>query len=117
MAVDSWLSMVGCTAEISNGPADLLGETPKLVQFVMDDFARDFWDLRLSVEDGGLQLISDVTKNVLDMLEDRQLSEAGQIYCLVALLRAIKVARSIIYGVHTALLQDIIMNDAQVSFI
>jgi hypothetical protein len=66
MAVDSWLSMVGCTAEISNGPADLLGETPKLVQIVMDDFARDLWDVRLAVEDGGLQLISEVTKNVFD---------------------------------------------------
>ena len=117
MAIDSWLSICGRTPEIVTGRGNLLRKTPALVQFVMDEYGDDFEELQLSATEGGLQVVQNVTGNIMDTLEDQRLSEAEQIYCLVAMLRAVKVARSIIQGVDTRLVDDIILKDAQVYFV
>lgn len=116
MSLDSWLSICGRTPEIRKGRGDLLQRTPAIVQFVMGDYEDDFRDLIISAQEGGFQAIQDVTRNVMDTLEDQRLSEAEQIYVLVAMLRAVKVARSIIQGVDTQIVEKIILKDIQVYF-
>lgn len=109
--IDSWLSYVGRLDEISEGPHRLLSQTPTLIQLLMDEFEIDFHNIDLSADQGGLQDIQGLVANVMDFLTDEELSEAEQLYVLVALLRSTKVAQSVRAGPDTHDLKDILTKD------
>ncbi|KAF5536686.1 hypothetical protein FNAPI_11678 [Fusarium napiforme] len=90
MRIDAWLSYVGRTERIANGPTDLLKGAPALVQLLQADFEVDFMNIDLSAKEGGHQDIQGLADNVMDFLTDEELDEAEQLYILVALLRAVK---------------------------
>ncbi|RFU27763.1 hypothetical protein B7463_g8578, partial [Scytalidium lignicola] len=113
MRIDAWLSYVGRTPEIANGPHNLLTNTPSLIQLIRDEFELDFSNIDLSAEDGGLQDIQDLAVNVMDFLTDEELNEAEQLYILVALLRAVKVAQCLRAGSDTSQLHQILERDIQ----
>lgn len=114
MSLDSWLSMAGRTPEISEGNSDLCRTAPALIKKILDEFKEDFEGITESAHDGGFQLIKDVKDNLIDALEDERLSEAEIFFTIVALLRTVKVAHCISLGPSTELIQDILVNDAQV---
>ncbi|KFZ11255.1 hypothetical protein V502_07646 [Pseudogymnoascus sp. VKM F-4520 (FW-2644)] len=113
MRLDAWLSYVGRTDEISNGPHHLLESTPALVQLLMDEFEVDFQNTDLSAEEGGLQDIQVLAANVMDFLTDEELNEAEQLYVLVAFLRAVKVAQCLQAGPNTVEVLEILRRDIQ----
>jgi hypothetical protein len=79
MRLDSWLSYVGRTDEISGGPHHLLKSTTALIQLLIDYFEVDFQNINLSAEEGGLQDIQGLAANVMDFLTDEGLNEAEQL--------------------------------------
>lgn len=109
--IDSWLSYVGRLDEISDGPHRLLSQTPALIKLLMDEFELDFQNIDLSADQGGLQDIQGLAANVMDFLTDEELSEAEQLYVLVALLRSAKVAQSVLAGSDTYDLYEILTKD------
>lgn len=109
--IDSWLSYVGRLDEISEGPHRLLSQTPALIKLLMDEFEIDFHNIDLSADQGGLQDIQGLVGNVMDFLTDEELSEAEQLYVLVALLRSAKVAQSVLAGSDTRDLYYILTKD------
>lgn len=113
MRIDSWLSYVGRLDEISEGPHRLLRQTPALVHLLMEGFEIDFQNIDLSAKEGGLQDIQGLAANVMDFLTDEELTEAEQLYVLVALLRSVKVAQCVWAGSDTANLKDILRKDVQ----
>lgn len=113
MRLDAWLSYVGRTDEISNGPHHLLESTPALVQLLMDEFDVDFQNMDLSAEEGGLQDIQVLAANVMDFLTDEELNESEQLYVLVAFLRAVKVAQCLQAGPNTVEVLEILRKDVQ----
>lgn len=113
MLLDSWLSICGRTPEIVNGRTDLLSVTPSLVERIMDRYLDDFADMELSANEGGWQMIQEVAANLLDELSDEKLSEAEQIFVLVAILRTVKTASCLIMGSNTGHLEDILASDIQ----
>ncbi|CAN9163583.1 unnamed protein product [Alternaria alternata] len=113
MRIDSWLSYVGRLNEISEGPHRLLHQTPALVYLLMQEFEIDFQNIDLSATEGGLQDIQGLAANVMDFLTDEELTEAEQLYVLVALLRGVKVAQCVLAGSDTAALDDILRKDVQ----
>ncbi|KAK0625152.1 hypothetical protein B0T17DRAFT_532085 [Bombardia bombarda] len=112
--LDAWLSYVGRTEEISGGPHRLLRQTPALVQLLMEEFELDFQNIDLSAEEGGLQDIQGLAANVMDFLTDEELTDAEQLYVLVALLRTVKVAQCVRAGSDTTDLRKILERDVQV---
>lgn len=113
MRIDSWLSYVGRLDEISEGPHRLLHQTPALVHLLMQEFEIDFHNIDLSATEGGLQDIQGLAANVMDFLTDEELTEAEQLYVLVALLRGVKVAQCVLAGSDTAALENILRKDVQ----
>ncbi|KAK3332615.1 hypothetical protein B0T19DRAFT_107789 [Cercophora scortea] len=113
MRLDAWLSYVGRMEEISAGPHQLLKQTPALVQLLVDEFEMDFQNIDLSAKEGGLQDIQGLAANVMDFLTDEELSEPEQLYVLVALLRAVKVAQVVRLGSDTYGLRRILESDVQ----
>jgi hypothetical protein len=111
--IDSWLSYVGRLDEISEGPHRLLHQTPALVQLLMEEFEVDFQNIDLSAKEGGLQDIQGLAANVMDFLTDEELTEAEQLYVLVALLRSVKVTQCVLSGSDTGDLQSILEKDVQ----
>ncbi|KAL1880758.1 hypothetical protein Daus18300_001372 [Diaporthe australafricana] len=109
--IDSWLSYVGRLDEISEGPHRLLSQTPALIKLLMEEFEVDFHNIDLSADQGGLQDIQGLAANVMDFLTDEELTEAEQLYVLVALLRSAKVAQSVLAGSDTDDLLDILTKD------
>ena len=63
--------------------------------------------------EGGLQDIQGLAANVMDFLTDEELTEAEQLYVLVALLRGVKVAQCVLAGSDTAALENILRKDVQ----
>jgi hypothetical protein len=113
MRIDAWLSYVGRTDKISNGPTDLLKGAPALVQLLQADFEVDFMNIDLSAKEGGHQDIQGLTDNVMDFLTDEELDEVEQLYILVALLRAVKVCQCLLAGSNTREMDEILMKDVQ----
>jgi len=113
MRIDSWLSYVGRLDEISDGPHRLLRQTPALVDLIMQDFEHDFQNVDLSAKEGGLQDIQGLAANLMDFLTDEELTDAEQLYVLVALLRSVKVAQSVRAGSDTAVIREILWKDIQ----
>ena len=117
MRLDSWLSYVGRTDEIGQGPNRLLKQTPALVSALIDRFEDDFQNTDLSASAGGLQDIQGLAANVMDFLTDEELTEAEQLYVLIALLRAVKVGQSVLAGADTYDLHDVLVKDVQVHLV
>ncbi|KAG4272765.1 hypothetical protein FPRO04_10280 [Fusarium proliferatum] len=113
MRIDAWLSYVGRTERIANGPTDLLKGAPALVQLLQADFEVDFMNIDLSAKEGGHQDIQGLADNVMDFLTDEELDEAEQLYILVALLRAVKVCQCVLAGSNTREMEEILMKDVQ----
>jgi hypothetical protein len=117
MRLDSWLSYVGRTLEISAGRNKLLKQTAALVVLVMADFELDFQNIDLSASEGGLQDIQGLAANVMDLLADEELSDAEQLYILIALLRTVKVCQCVLAGPETGQMEDILLRDVQVHLV
>lgn len=113
MSLDSWLSICGRVPEITNGRTNLLSVTPSLVEWIMNRYHDDFADMERSASEGGWQMIQEITANLLDDLTDEKLSEAEQIFVLVAILRTVKTASCLIMGADTGNLQRILLSDVQ----
>ncbi|KAK4163207.1 hypothetical protein QBC43DRAFT_320176 [Cladorrhinum sp. PSN259] len=113
MRLDSWLSYVGRLDEISDGPHRLLRQTPALLALLMKEFEKDFENIDLSAFKGGLQDIQGLAANVMDWLLDEELTEAEQLFVLVALLRAVKVAQCVRSGPDTFVVEEILRRDVQ----
>ncbi|KAF4435276.1 hypothetical protein FACUT_7305 [Fusarium acutatum] len=113
MRIDAWLSYVGRTERIANGPTDLLKGAPALVQLLQADFEVDFMNIDLSAKEGGHQDIQGLADNVMDFLTDEELDEAEQLYILVALLRAVKVCQCVLAGSNTREMEEILLKDVQ----
>lgn len=117
MYLDSWLSWVGRLDAITKGPNQLLKRTPSLVQLLIDEFDVDFTYIDASIMDGGLQNIQSLAASVMDWLMDEELTEAEQLYLLVAFLRAVKVGQCIASGLYTNNLYSLFRYDAQVHLV
>ncbi|KAK7744731.1 hypothetical protein SLS62_010088 [Diatrype stigma] len=117
MLIDSWLSYVGRTGEITNGPNDLLGSTPVLVQSLYEKLEDRFQDVDLSAEGGGYQRIKRLAGKVMQLLTKLMLSEPEKLYILVAFLRALKVCQCVRAGPSTSGLDQILLNDIQVHLV
>lgn len=118
MRLDAWLSIVGRTSEIRDGPSALLVQAPALVQALMSS-GLELYLLNAdeSSLEGGAQLNKDTAQILLDNLEDNELTRAEALYMLVAVLRTIKVGECVLTGPDTALLADILEKDVQVSLV
>ncbi|KAI9686069.1 MAG: hypothetical protein M1822_004052 [Bathelium mastoideum] len=117
MRLDSWLSYVGRTPEISGGRNQLWKYTPALIFLLLEEFELDFQDIDLSVGQGGLQDIQGLAANLMDFLANEELSDAEQLYILVALLRTAKVCQCIRAGPGTKDAEDILFKDVQVHLV
>lgn len=117
MAVDSWLSIVGRTPEITDGPANLLRTAPALIEMLMQDFGWSFEGLDFYANEGGLQVIQNIAGDVMDALGDESLTEAEQLFVLVALLRTAKFALSVCLGPGTEMAQGLLAVDMQVHLV
>jgi hypothetical protein len=113
MRIDAWLSYVGRTERIANGPTDLLKGAPALVQLLQGDFEVDFTNIDLSTKEGGHQDIQGLSDNVMDFSTDEELDEAELLYILVALLRAVKVCQCVLAGLNTREMHEILTKDVQ----
>lgn len=112
--LDSWLSICGRAPEIVDGKSSLLRNMPALVQYVIDEFYKDFDTIDRSANEGGLQSIQDVAGDLMDFLVDQGLSEAEQIFTLGALLRTAKMEICIALGPATHEISDILLHDIRV---
>ena len=113
MWLDSWLSYVSRPNEIADGPNKLLKQTPAIIDLLVTEFELDFQSIDLSASEGGLQDIQGLCANRMDFLTDEGLTEAEQLYVLVALLRIVKVGQCVLAGADTADLVDILLKDVQ----
>ena len=117
LQLDSWLSFASRTGEILRSKRDLIHTTPKLVDQIMNSFSLDFDHVELNAIEGGHQLIQEIAANLLDMLADQALSDAEQLYVLVALLRTAKYAFCLLQGPGTEDVLDFLFKDMQVHFV
>ncbi|KAI6781659.1 uncharacterized protein J7T54_003924 [Emericellopsis cladophorae] len=117
MRIDAWLSYVGRTDQITNGPRRLLKQTPALVALLVEEHELDFQNMDLSAEEGGWQDIADAAADLMDTLVEEQLNEAEQLYVLVAMLRTLKVVQSVWAGSDSRDLQRILERDVQVHLV
>lgn len=67
---------------------------------LVGEFEIDFQNIDLSAKDGGLRDIQGLAADFMDFLADVELTEAGQLSVLVALLRVVKMAQCIRAGSH-----------------
>ncbi|KAJ9606034.1 hypothetical protein H2200_009883 [Cladophialophora chaetospira] len=114
MGLDSWLSFCGRLPEIYDGRNNLHRSMPALVQKIMVDFEYEFSNLERTPTEGGLQIIKEMAELILHTLEKEMLSEAEQLFAIVAMVRAAKMALCVVHGPSTAKLRDILVNDVQV---
>ena len=117
VGIDSWLSLAGWLPEIADGRSNIIRTTPVLIEMLMADFEEDFWDVDLSATEGGFQLLQDMLANLQDVLEDEGLSQAEQLFVLVAMLRTAKRARCITLGTDTKSVEEVLYKDRQVYFV
>ncbi|KAB5586240.1 hypothetical protein GE09DRAFT_907236, partial [Coniochaeta sp. 2T2.1] len=117
MRLDAWLSIVGRTRAIRDGPSAMLVQTPAVVRSVMDLFELDFLDADTSSLEGGAQVNKAVAASLVDNLEENTLVGAEVLYALVATLRAVKVGECVLTGPDTRMLAEILEKDVQVSLV
>jgi len=114
MGLDSWLSFCGRLPEIYDGRNDLLRSMPALVQKIMIDFEYEFSCLQRTRIEGGQQINKEMAELIVRTLEKEMLSEEEQLFAIVAVLRAAKMALCVVHGPDTVKLRDILVNDVQV---
>lgn len=114
MGLDCWLSFCGRLPEIYDGPSNLLRHLPALVQHIMSDFEFEFANLDRTSNNGGFQIIQDIADSLIGALKKQNLIDPEQLFALVALLRAAKMALCVIHGTDTKNLRDVFLHDVQV---
>ncbi|KAL8786097.1 MAG: hypothetical protein Q9213_002960 [Squamulea squamosa] len=114
MGLDSWLSISGRQSEIFDGPSSLLRTLPTLIQQIATDFHLEFTSVDRTSKDGGSRIIETISESFLGYLKEQQLSDAEQLFCIVALLRAAKMALCVARGTDTAMLREVLVHDVQV---
>jgi hypothetical protein len=114
MALDSWLSFCGRLPEICNGRNNLVRDMPALVQKIMSDFEYEFRNVDRTATEGGWQIIKEMADLVLHELEKLTLDDGEQLFTIVAVLRAAKMALCVVQGPSTVMLRDILLRDVQV---
>ncbi|CAO1596950.1 hypothetical protein XANCAGTX0491_000777 [Xanthoria calcicola] len=114
MGLDTWLSIAGRQSEIIDGPGGLLQTLPTLIQQIMTDFHLEFITLDRTSKDGGSQIIDTISDSLLGYLKEQGLSDAEQLFCLVALLRTTKTALCVARGSDTAKLREVLIHDVEV---
>ena len=87
---------------------------PALIQFLLDDFRKDFEAIDRSANEGGLQLIQDVTANLMDLLNSERLSKSEQIFTLGAMPRTAMAGVCVALGPDTSIIDDILWHDVRV---
>lgn len=117
MRLDSWLSWVGRLPVVADGPKQLLKSAPSYVHLLMEEFSLDFHMLDLDAHEGGLQDIQKVAANIMDWLLDEDLTDAEQVYVLIAFLRGLKVAQCVLSGPDTTALFRLLHQDVQVHLV
>ncbi|KAL8912490.1 MAG: hypothetical protein Q9171_002503 [Xanthocarpia ochracea] len=114
MGLDTWLSISGRQPEIMDGPSHLLRALPTLIQQIETDFSLEFSSVDRTSKDGGSRIINTISDSLLAYLNEENLSDAEQLFCLVALLRTAKMALCVARGTDTAMLRDVLVRDVQV---
>lgn len=114
MALDSWLSFCGRQPEIYDGRNNLLHSMPMLIQKIMTNFEYEFSNLDCTSADGGHQIVKELAGVIAHTLEKEMLSEEEQLFTVVAMLRAAKMALCCLNGPNTVKLRDIFIHDVQV---
>ncbi|KAI4256933.1 MAG: hypothetical protein L6R42_005950 [Xanthoria sp. 1 TBL-2021] len=114
MMLDSWLSICGRQPEILNGKSSLLHDMPSLLQFLQDLFEEAFEKLDRTASDGGLQHIQQVARSLVETLALKALSQAEQLFTLVAMLRTAKVDACVSTGPSTWKIDGIFERDTRV---
>ncbi|KAI4236061.1 MAG: hypothetical protein LQ349_002785 [Xanthoria aureola] len=92
MMLDSWLSICGRQPEIRNGRSSLLHKMPNILESIEYRFGEAFSKLDQTASEGGLQHIQQEVQTLVGFLVHERLSEAEQLFTLVAMLRTAKVA-------------------------
>jgi hypothetical protein len=103
--------MAGRTPEIDDGPANLLRTAPALILKLMYEFGRESESLDLYANEGGLQVVQDLSNELMDALWDEHFTEAEQLFVLVALLRTAEVAQCIYLGPSTKAVGGLLQTD------
>ena len=114
MALDSWLSFCGRQPEIYDGRNNLLQSLPLLIQKLMSDFDYEFSSLDQTSVDGGHQIVKELAGLIAHTLDKEMLSEEEQLFTVVAMLRAAKMAMCLLNGPDTVNLREIFLRDIQV---
>ncbi|KAL8819259.1 MAG: hypothetical protein Q9223_002267 [Gallowayella weberi] len=114
MGLDSWLSISGRQSEIIDGPSSLLRTLPTLIQLIMTDFHLEFSSVDRTSKEGGFRITKTISDSLLQYLTEQNLSDAEQLFCIVALLRTAKMALCVARGTDTAKLRDVLVQDVQV---
>lgn len=114
MAIDSWLSFCGRQPEIYDGRNNLLQSMPMLIQKLMSDYEFEFSTLDRTSADGGHQIVKELAGLITHTLEKLLLSEEEQLFTIMAMMRAAKMALCLLNGPTTARLRDIFLRDVQV---
>ena len=65
-------------------------------------------------KDGGSRIINIISDSILAYLREHGLTEAEQLFCLVALLRTVKMALCVVRGTDTTMLRGVLIHDVQV---
>jgi hypothetical protein len=115
--LDAWLSYVGRLPEITNSRHNLLVKTPVMVKMIYDDLGNDFISMEETASEGGLQEIQLIAAVLIDFLTLEQLTEAEQLFVIVAGIRTAKVCECIARGQDTTHLTDFFCSDMQAHFI
>ncbi|KAK5045537.1 hypothetical protein LTR84_009155 [Exophiala bonariae] len=97
MALDSWLSFCGRQPEIYDGRNNL-----------------EFSSLDRTAAEGGHQIVKELAGLIAHTLEKALLTEEEQLFTMMAMLRAAKMALCLLNGPTTAKLRDIFLRDVQV---
>ncbi|KAL8750694.1 MAG: hypothetical protein Q9199_006904 [Rusavskia elegans] len=114
MMLDSWLSICGRQPEIVNGKSSLLHDMPSLLQSLDSEFDLAFAELDRTASEGGLQHIQQVARSLVETLALKALSQAEQLFTLVAMLRTAKVEACVCTGPSTWKIDGILERDTRV---
>ncbi|KAL8987602.1 MAG: hypothetical protein Q9169_008680, partial [Polycauliona sp. 2 TL-2023] len=114
MGFDTWLSISGRQPEIIDGSSGLLRTMPTLIQQIMMDFHLEFTTLDRTSKDGGSRIINTISESLVGYLKEQGLSDAEQLFGLVALLRTVRMGLCIARGTDTGILREVLVNDVQV---
>ena len=114
MMLDSWLSICGRQPEILDGRSSLIHKMPDIIELIELEFQDAFLEVDRTASEGGLQHIQQGVRDLVEFLGFEGLSEAEQLFTLVAMLRTAMVAVCVYAGPSTSQIGSILKNDARV---